>query len=153
MAGGTLNSPDLVNCETNSINLSSGTIIQTSPLAVNTQLKTNVINPLTNPSIVMGNTDINGTLKTNTLTPYSGTVITATSTLACSSRLNTNIIQPLSGTGISINADLSFVQNIPVLSSPNGLRIRVFHLRIEQHLKKHNHLKMMSPVQYYIFQL
>ena len=106
MKGGDVTNPMLASMDfqggikTNSINLSSGTIIQTSPLAVNTQLKTNVINPLTNPSIVMGNTDINGTLKADT-------------------------IQPLSGTDISINGNLSFVQNIPVLSSPNGLRIRV----------------------------
>jgi hypothetical protein len=39
--------------------------------------------------------------------------------------LSTNTITTLSGTDISINGNLSFVQNIPVLSSPNGLRIRV----------------------------
>jgi len=39
--------------------------------------------------------------------------------------LSTNTIKALSGTDLSINGNLSFVQSIPVLSSPNGLRIRV----------------------------
>ena len=103
--GGGLNITNLSSLTTtelkvSSINLASGTIIQTSPLAVNTQLKVNNINTLTNPTIAMPSVDFSGTIKTNTIATYSGT-------------------------DISVNGNLSFVQNIPVLSSPNGLRIRV----------------------------
>lgn len=103
--GGGLNITNLSSITTSelkvsSINLASGTIIQTSPLAVNTQLKVNTINTLTNPTIAMPSVDFSGTIKTNTIATYSGT-------------------------DISVNGNLSFVQNIPVLSSPNGLRIRV----------------------------
>jgi hypothetical protein len=53
--------------KTTSIALSSGTIIQTSPLAVNTQLKVNAINPLTNPTILMPSVDFSGNIQlTNT---------------------------------------------------------------------------------------
>jgi hypothetical protein len=53
--------------KTTSIALSSGTIIQTSPLAVNTQLKVNAINPLTNPTILMPSVDFSGNIRlTNT---------------------------------------------------------------------------------------
>ena len=66
--------------KTTSIALSSGTIIQTSPLAVNTQLKVNAINPLTNPTILMPSVDISATLKTNTIQNYSGTNLNLTAT-------------------------------------------------------------------------
>jgi len=66
--------------KTTSISLSSGTIIQTSPLAVNTQLKVNAINPLTNPTVLMPSVDFSGTLKTNTIQNYSGSSINITAT-------------------------------------------------------------------------
>jgi hypothetical protein len=66
--------------KTTSIALSSGTIIQTSPLAVNTQLKVNAINPLTNPTILMPSVDFSGTLKTNNINNYSGTNLNLTAT-------------------------------------------------------------------------
>jgi hypothetical protein len=75
--------------KTTSIALSSGTIIQTSPLAVNTQLKVNTINPLTNPTILMPSVDFSGTVKTNTIQPYTGTSINITATdTNISNRLN-----------------------------------------------------------------
>ena len=58
-----------------SINLASGTIIQTAPLAINTQLKVNNINTLTNPTIVMPSVDFSGVIKTNTINAYSGSNI------------------------------------------------------------------------------
>ena len=66
--------------KTTSIALSSGTIIQTSPLAVNTQLKVNAINPLTNPTILMPSVDISATLKTNTIQNYTGSSVNITAT-------------------------------------------------------------------------
>ena len=66
--------------KTTSIALSSGTIIQTSPLAVNTQLKVNAINPLTNPTILMPSVDFSGTLKTNNIQNYTGTNLNLTAT-------------------------------------------------------------------------
>jgi hypothetical protein len=75
--------------KTTSIALSSGTIIQTSPLAVNTQLKVNAINPLTNPTILMPSVDISATLKTNTIQNYTGSSINITSTdVNISNKLN-----------------------------------------------------------------
>jgi len=75
--------------KTSSIVLSSGTIIQTSPLAVNTQLKVNTINPLTNPTILMPSVDFSGTVKTNTIQPYSGSSINISATdTNISNRLN-----------------------------------------------------------------
>jgi hypothetical protein len=64
--------------KTTSIALSSGTIIQTSPLAVNTQLKVNTINPLTNPTILMPSVDFSGTLKTNNINNYTGSSVNIT---------------------------------------------------------------------------
>jgi len=64
--------------KTTSIALSSGTIIQTSPLAVNTQLKVNNINPLTNPTILMPSVDFSGTLKTSNINNYTGSSINIT---------------------------------------------------------------------------
>ena len=63
-----------------SINLASGTIIQSSAMAINTQLKVNTINTLTNPTIAMPSVDFSGTVKTNTINPYSGTSINITAT-------------------------------------------------------------------------
>lgn len=67
-----------------SINLASGSIIQSSAMAINTQLKVNTINTLTNPTILMPSVDFSGTVKTNTINPYSGTSINISAT-------NTNI--------------------------------------------------------------
>jgi hypothetical protein len=84
-----MNSLTSTELKTTSIALSSGTIIQTSPLAVNTQLKVNTINPLTNPTILMPSVDFSGTVKTNTIQPYSGTSINITATdTNISNRLN-----------------------------------------------------------------
>ena len=75
--------------KTTSIALSSGTIIQTSPLAVNTQLKVNTINPLTNPTILMPSVDFSGTLKTNTINNYTGSSVNITATdVNISNKLN-----------------------------------------------------------------
>jgi hypothetical protein len=75
--------------KTTSIALSSGTIIQTSPLAVNTQLKVNTINPLTNPTILMPSVDFSGTLKTNNIQNYTGSSINITTTdVNISNKLN-----------------------------------------------------------------
>lgn len=63
-----------------SINLASGTIIQSSAMAINTQLKVNTINTLTNPTIAMPSVDFSGTVKTNTINPYTGSSINLTAT-------------------------------------------------------------------------
>jgi hypothetical protein len=84
-----LNSITSTELKTTSISLSSGTIIQTSPLAVNTQLKVNAINPLTNPTILMPSVDFSGIVKTNNIQNYTGSSVNITATdVNISNKLN-----------------------------------------------------------------
>jgi hypothetical protein len=49
-------------------------------MAINTQLKVNTINTLTNPTIAMPSVDFSGTVKTNTIQPYTGTSVNISAT-------------------------------------------------------------------------
>lgn len=95
--------------------------IISDPLSVNTFLRCNTINPLTNPTIAMPSVDFSGVIKTNTITPYSGSEITATSLVSCSNGLNSDLIKPISNLGIIIDSKApdGITDSKITLSAPN----------------------------------
>ena len=95
--------------------------IISDPLSVNTFLRCNTINPLTNPTIAMPSVDFSGVIKTNTITPYSGSAITATSLVSCSNGLNSDLIKPVSNLGIVIDSKApdGITDSKITLSAPN----------------------------------
>jgi hypothetical protein len=95
--------------------------IISDPLSVNTFLRCNTINPLTNPTIAMPSVDFSGVIKTNTITPYSGSAITATSLISCSNGLNSDLIKPVTNLGIVIDSKApdGITDSKITLSAPN----------------------------------
>ena len=156
-----------------SINLASGTIIQTAPLAINTQLKVNNINTLTNPTIVMPSVDFSGVIKTNTINAYSGTTIGLTSptinitgstainltgptittgNATFQSNVRTNTIDTYSGGNISCLQNLTLADGKQLKSSimfSNSLRANTADLIIAGLLpdnKTQSNILISSPI-------